>query len=643
MKTKPILISISGIILLAGLFLFARSRNSAKPEKAEVIHFLNSFNAQLKKGNIDTLLTYFDKGNETQPLLYLINVLTGRNIIGKIEHLFNIDLNTEDSKIKFINQEFFVAKVKVIFSKEGAAPKQTYLTFTIQKFNENQFKIYSVKNTDFLTDYYAYKKVVLSIYHCFDVKLSPITLASFKEAKQLRAKYDSVIWLAHIDKKTFFYVVKGKWSMYKDIYKGIKHYKDSVIEPYKMGLVNPDLNEIIPPEYDLIHNISSTFPNLVEVEKDNKRGFYDLNGKIVIPVNYDQIFPIEDETNLAVLKDSDNYYYLKKDMSISEKVDIKISDFFSKIKNIGSRFDLYANALSIITEYNSRKEDGAIYIPPSYLVDLNIVTKALNFKNPLRKGEYEDVHERYEVRNQEQQIEEPDNWLQTTFYSIRDYFLGGRSEFNDRKNLVIIDKKKERLYTADIGMDYSREEDGGTSLEGVCDVSSIKAINDSLFEVKAGAVLDFELYDSTKTITGGFYYHYLTIKNNKLVELPDERNFGFTKYIKMDDSYLSGCYNMLIGTGQYDEREKKTLDHVTPEMLRYMKNEIYADYRYLFKDKRWQNVFVDMPSYNDYDNHDKSNNVTVDDSLTEIDKYNINFLNQKLKEKTTNPNTIAAK
>jgi hypothetical protein len=180
---------------------------------------------------------------------------------------------------------------------------------------------------------------------------------------------------------------------------------------------------------------------------------------------------------------------------------------------------------------------------------------------------------------------------------------------------------------------------------GSCDVNVIKAINDSLFEVKSGATLDFELYDSTKNVVGGPYYHYFAIRNNTLVELPASRNFNFTKYVKMDDSYLTACYNMLIGAGAYDDREKKTIDEVNSEMLRYMKNEIYADYKYKFKDKRWQAVFT-----NPYPETDKDGNAippklnaSVEDSLTVIDKYNINWINQKLKGVKTAQNTLAAK
>jgi hypothetical protein len=80
-------------------------------------------------------------------------------------------------------------------------------------------------------------------------------------------------------------------------------------------------------------------------------------------------------------------------------------------------------------------------------------------------------------------------------------------------------------------------------------------------------------------------------------------------------------------------------------MLRYMKNEIFADYAYQFKDKRWISIFEngDNPAYNEHVNNNKPYNVSVDDSLTVIDKYNINWINQKLKGTKTPQNTIAAK
>ncbi len=642
MKTKPIFISIASIFLFVNVFLFTNCRHSAKSETAEINQFLNNFNRYVKTGSTDSLLACFAINEKPIMLKRLVNLLEGKkNINGKEKPIFNLNLDIEADNVKIVNDEFTEVSIPVNFSHDNLSTDRSALVFKIKKIASHQFKIVHADTKQFLTDYLAYQDFVVEKTVSTQVVFSPITMAAFKTAESLKTKYDSIVWFAHVNNKTFFYVVKGKWNMDKDINRD----KDSVIEPYKMGLVNPDLKEIIPPEYDLIHNISGTFPNLVEVEKGNKKGFYDLNGKIIIPVGYDEIYPIDDDVNLAVLKNGDDYFYLKNDMGISEKVDLKISDFLSRVKNLNSSYDLYSKALSVITEYNSVTMNGAIYVSPSYLAEMNIIEKEVDFNNPLRKvsndDEQDGLHQNYKV-GYAGKSEKPENWLEATFYTIQDYFLGGRSGFYDKKNIIIVDKKRNRMFTQDIATDYTPEGGAGL-LEATCDVNSIKVINDSLFEVKAGAVLWFDLYDTTKSITGGAHYHYLALKNNRLVELPDSRNFGFTKYVKMDDSYLSGCYNMTIGSGGYDKRKNTKLDHITPEMLRYMKNEIYADYAYQFKDKRWEEVFEGMPSYSDHLNKQKSNNTTVDDSLTVIDKYNINWINQKLKEGKTKPNTLAAK
>ena len=94
---------------------------------------------------------------------------------------------------------------------------------------------------------------------------------------------------------------------------------------------------------------------------------------------------------------------------------------------------------------------------------------------------------------------------------------------------------------------------------------------------------------------------------------------------------------------RYDS-PKSNIDHVTPEMLRYMKNEIFADYKYKFKDKRWQAVFAGLPETDKDGNAiEKKYNANVDDSLTVIDKYNINWISQKLKALNSKSNSVAVR
>ncbi|MDB5138128.1 MAG: hypothetical protein JWR12_44 [Mucilaginibacter sp.] len=635
MKTKPFLIP-TIIILIAGLAFFVRCKTTLKTDSSEIAQFLNKFNNSINEGNADTLMTCFKTDKKTKALVRLINLLAGKKGADGMKPLTTIKLDIDKAEIKNISNDLVNVTIPASFSHATVDDKQSVLILKIYKVAPHELKIIQADARQFLTDYLAYENFVKSKTEAGKVTYSAITLAAFKTADQLKTRYDSVIWFAHLHTQTYFYVIKGKWNIDKDIIRD----KDSTIDPYKMGLVNPDLKEIIPAEYDLIHNINGTFTGLVEVEKNNKKGFYNLNGRMVVPVDYDEVFPIEDENNLAVLRTGSDYFYLKKDTTVSEKVDLKISDFFSNIKNLTHSFDLYKNALSVVTEYNSKNNHNAVYIPPSYLVELNMISKWENFKNPLRNVQNVDddfTHKNYEVKYSGNS-KTGDNWLEASFYSIRDYFLGGRSEFYDRKNIVIIDKKQNRVFSKEIETDYSNDEGSG-SLGGICDINSIKVLNDSLFEVKSTAVLEVQMYDSTQNITEGAYYHYLSIKKNKLIELPNKRTFGFTKYIKMDDSYLSACYNLLIGVGTYDKRKLKTIDHITPEILKYMKNEIYADYRYQFNDKRWQEIFGDTGLYNRYSN--TPNNANVDDSLTVIDKYNINWINHKLKE--VKPNTLAAR
>lgn len=613
---------------------FIKCKTSQKAQTSEVGAFLNAFNKSLQTGNTDSVLVYFDAGGQRQAYRRMANLLMGKQEFnGTGEPLAAIQLDMDGAVINITKDGAALARIQANFSHDSIAGKKSWLALTIHKVKQH-YKISKIDARKFLGDYSVYENLVKSKVLSPKELYSPETLAAFNTAAILRKTYDTVVWFAHVDKKTYFYVAKGEFSL-----NGSAETRDS-IPPANMGLVNPDLKEVIPPRYDLIHSISGTFPGLVEVEKGGKTGFYDLGGKIVLPVSYDQVFPLENDENLAVLRSGSDYYYLRKDMSVSEKTNLKVADFFEKIKDLSSPVNLYKKGLAVIAEHNSLEREGAVYISPSYLVDLNFAPLYIDFKNPLRKGEDDDyVHLDYNMKKAEKI--RGDNWFTATFYSIRDYFLGGRSEFYDRKNLVITDKRNDRTYTHTLYTSYV-EFDGDAAIEPVCDVNTVRMINDSLFEIKAAAGFSFTLYDSTKDVVTGPYYHYIAVKNNKLTELNNDRYFSFTKYVKMDDSYLQGCYVILAGNGAYNTRKKQVLDHVTPEMLRFMKNEIFAGYNYRFKDKRWQDVFSYKQTFDDNGNV-KAGIANVDDSLTVIDKYNINWIDQRLNGGKAAKNTIAAR
>ncbi|MFC0516707.1 WG repeat-containing protein [Mucilaginibacter angelicae] len=636
MKTKPILIIAVSVIILAigGYFLF-KKKSMSSPRQSDITQFLKNFNRQVAKGNRDSLFSYFAGNQKGEPLNRLLTALINKTKNPEVS--FKLELNVDQSTITFTDQMLATAVVPVTFSDDHLSSKLSSLTFTIQKNEYNRYKIYQVDGTSFMTDYMAYKSSAWQKNYSDKEIYSPATLKAFADASNLKTRYDSVVWFSHIKDQTYFYVVKGKWNFFEQI----EQPKDTSTT-YKMGLAGPDYKEIIPADYDLVHTIGGTFPNLIEVEKDHKRGFYDLTGKIVIPVEYDQVFPLNDSENIAAMRKGDDYFWLKSDYTISEKADIRVSDIFSKLKQPPS-FTLNQSPAGGITEFNSKEQHGAIYIPPSYLVDLKLIEEVKEFKNPLRNHVYfEESSSQYIVKAKALPVNataaSSDNWIQSAYYSIRDYFIGGRISFYDSNNMVLIDNKNNKLYGYNIRTNINTEEGGG-EFSGRCNEFSINPISDSLLEVKATSVANIELYNNTY-LNELPVFHLLKIQNGKVEEsMNTKRIFAFTKFLKMDNHFIEGCYVCYKRNDANWTYTMTSSGAISPEVLRYMKNEIYADYNYKFKDKRWTDIFTQQ-FYSRY----KPVNASVQDSLTEIDKYNIQWIDQKLKSlPAIKPNVLAAK
>jgi hypothetical protein len=638
MKTKPVIIVVAAVVILVCGFLFIRSKYLSKPEKGEITQFLNAFNAQIQADNIDSASLYFEEDQKGRLVKTLLKVLTNKTSTGgKEKPIFKVSLNTEDAFIKFINPELATANIIATFDHKALTAEKATLVFTIHKTGSHQYKISQVNATDFVKGYVAFQNKVINKTIPEKDIYDPVTLAAFKTADQLKTKYDTVLWFEHMDGKTYYYVSKS--PLEKEIYWGTDN-KDGKVPTHQMALLNPELKEIIPPEYDLIHNIGGTVDGLIEVEKGSKRGFFDLAGKLIVPVDYDQLYPLNDEENLALLKKQDDYFYLKKDLSVSEKLtDFKISDVISKIKLYGSSVKLSDKSSKNIMEYNSRERTSSILIPPSYLTDWQITSKLIDFQNPLRKGVKSMSDDGGEgslslAVTFDGEKQPGDNWFASAFYSVVDDYLGGRSGLYTTKKVLLVDKKQNRIlsFNADI---YKADGEGGGSLSGSCNETSLRAINDSLFEFKTTSQFYQPLFDDDETLDEGPCYYYLQIKDGKLVNTaPNDNRIFPTRTVKLDDSYLQSCY--VLSRYKNNESTSRTIDHTTPAILQLMKNEIYASYKYKFKNDKWTSVFAYR-----FDRDDKNTLVNVDDSLTAIDKYNINFINNKLNAQKGN--TLAAK
>ncbi|OCX50652.1 hypothetical protein BEL04_23060 [Mucilaginibacter sp. PPCGB 2223] len=629
MKRKPVIIIAAVAVLGICAFLFIRSKYLAKPKDTEVIAFLEKFNTTVLGGDPEQLLTYFNIPQKSKPLMKLLSVLCNKTgASGSGQPLFEVSLTTAYSDLKIINNELLEVRIPATFSEKNSnnPPRQTFLFMKLRKIGQGEFKILQIDGREFFKDYVAFENVIRTREQPEKQNYDPITLAAFAEAQKLKASYDTIPAFEHYNGKTYYYVVKGSGKEFSFEQVG----EDSTLN-WKIGLVGPDLKELIPVKYTLIHNISGIIDGLIEVEDKGRRGFYDLNGKEVVPITYDQILPLKGETNLALLHKGQDYFYLKSDLTVSEKIaGLKIADMLPQIKEYGAKSTLTGAESKGLIEFNSREYHASIVFPPSYLVDWEVRPRVQMFKNPLRPDflSDEEMSEKYLIAFENSPA--ASNWLTSALYSIEDSYLGGRGGLYSAKALVVVDKKSNTVVGHQMNVDYSTEENPGSESE--CIESQIRQVNDTLFEFKMSSIYNQTLHND-KLLANGPTFHYLYVKNGRLTELHNKRLFGFTKYVKMDDSYLKGCYI-------YDDKQ---LDHPNLEMLQYMKNEIYAEYLYEFKDPKWAEVF--QGRFNNYNMEEQKykRNTSVDDSLTVIDKYNINFLDQKIKAQKASPKVLAAK
>jgi hypothetical protein len=627
MKPKFISLAIASIL---SILLIVSCKHTTKTDDAALKAFLNNFSSALKPDTNPHEITkkYFKE--EDFKILDLVNLLRGGNGIGvRRGPIFKVNIDVYEANISYPAPGIAQVIIPVSFTRDSIETRRSAFTLKINVTDSKNIKIIQVDGAEFFKDYIAYENLVKSKTLADKDIYSPITLASFKAAEQLKSRYDSVVWFEHINNKsTYYFVVKGKW----DAYGASGDPRFAGKNEAKMGLVGPNLKEIISPEYDLVHNIDGTVKGLIELDKANKHGLCDTAGKMIVPVEYDQIFPVDNSDALAILRKGSDFYQLKKDLTISGKADLKIADILTQVPHIGPAV-ITGSDPDNITEYNSREKQGTVVITPSYLVDLGLFEKIASYKNPLRKNvEFDESNSKAIVNIPVKDHPDSTGFFETALYSIRNYFIGGRSEFYDNKVVRVIDKKNNRVYSSGFNDDFTEEGEGPEDTK--CSEFTFRAINDSLFEVKLSSQVEISMPSSND----GIYlseipvYHYLQIKQNELKEIPCSRLFSFTKFIKMNDSYLTGCYT-------YNENHEQSVK-LKSQYLNYVKNEIYASYGYKFKDSLWTAIFIDRGD--DY----SGKNVSVDDSLTAIDKYNINWLSQKIKatqNKTPANKSLAAK
>jgi len=392
-------------------------------------------------------------------------------------------------------------------------------------------------------------------------------------------------------------VVKGSWE-------NPYHYKLEKQRDggnYKMGVVTAENKVIVPVAYTKIYNPDGSFNGMIEVENDGVRGLFRLSGEVFLPAEFDGIYPTTIPGAFAQVKKGDAYGWVSNTGKVSFDPTTHENKklFLSPIESnaiLDWEFKFPGPIKLLIDPYWQADEATGVIIYPSFVRDFGITTIA----NPdvmLAMGEFG-----MGMTNTEIKFEKVES-ISDKFFGLVAFFMesgaDARGYHTSKNDLLVVDKRMnlvghQEYLTADYGnQDPCRGES-----------PSYRTIEPGLYESHDG---------------NGFYAYYKINADGTVEQLKTNRQYNFTRFAKIDESYFDRCRYEQIDYRESNGANLVLIKGLSAEELDIMRNEIFAEYGFIFKKDKWKTYFETKPWYNpQYDN--------VDEFLTETDKANIKFI-----------------
>jgi YARHG domain/WG containing repeat len=499
-----------------------------------------------------------------------------------------------------IVQEDAATRVDFVAQFSSIDPKtvlQQQSTFTLWLSNV-QGKLV-ITNIDAMNFYNEYNEAVFRLQ---SIKHRERDLASrkifFDQARMLQQTYDTVIWYTQYNDSVYYYVVNGEWQ---NFFMGDNRERSTSA---KMGLVSESGRVIVPPAYDLVGTISFETENVVEVKKGNLVGHFAMDGKEIAPAVYEWIIPYEQDGIYALVKkDSeigwldDNYAHHAGFPSDDTKKYIDEFGYFGK--SIEISYTAMPTAEVIHVDYMGR----GIVIPPAHFVQAEmldeIISDIYTGENSFGWGGIE------KIETEGSMFEKISDKFSALFVMLNDHYLEGREGFYQRTKVTFVDDQRQLT----------------TSFTMPSGKISFNRIDSTLMEVRLSREAKPEDYEYSEMEENDWfapYYEYFRLQDGTISPLESHRNYAFTQFVKIDSSYLEGTFT----TWDEETQGVKTQNFPFAHTLQWMRNEILADYGYGFNDSEMREQFTHQdwyaPRYFSY--------AEFYDSMTEIDKHNLHFL-----------------
>lgn len=579
------------IVVITVVIVSCSVMKKEDPEK-QVREYLTSFQLSLQKTDAEILKQFQVKQSEFA-ILQIVKILQNKANI-----LILSEANFASATISPVNNQIKVdLPVMLKFGEAQSEDRgQAMLTLWLEP-KENSFVIVKVEGDNLYQEYTSLKnRNEWVIQERTELeKRSPI----YAQAQRLEDKYDSVIWYASYNDAIYFYVVEGEWKNYFMEYQT----RNESLPVVKMGLVDSVGEVIIPIEYSLIGTLGFDQSNLVEIYKDGKTGYFDLQQrKVVADPAYDILIPYANDNVQAVVKQDSVYGWLDKNYVYNSGFPSpRVKAWISTFEYLRKPVSLKATNQNICEVPNAANAGNGIVIPPSYFIAHGLfdrIESGISTTEVPLNGwtEYKET-----TGTVFEMLTDNINAIVTT---VRERYLEGREEFYTTNKLVFVNQNQDTLSVSSVS---------GESI-------SLTSIDSTLLEARTPEDYWFGENNMSEESNLTHYSYFRIEDNGKVVALKSDRLFPQTEFVKLDSSYITGEF--LIYNPELDRNETSAI--LSLKTLSSMRNEILAKYGYKFSDPEVLRQFYEFKWYVAV--HDDL--AVVEAQLTDIDKHNVTFLNK---------------
>jgi hypothetical protein len=556
----------------------------------DVKAFLADFNSSLSQSD-EVIWKQFMTLQNREEIFKVIRILQNKHSKNFTTKVINDDLLTRwEDGLLYVD-------FPVEFLNEGAKADRDHLAFRLMKKN-GRFYIAGVEGEDFYYSFFSAKSKVDDEARLAS-RMSELKFF-YDRAARLQKYFDSIIWFVKYKDQTYHYAVNGLYD--SDSLTSDHHGK------FKMGLVDSLGRIVIPIEFDLVGTLGFTMDNCIEVKKDRKIGYFNLEGKMLLPTEYDWLISYKEGRTTALLKKDTLYSWIDKDFRVydgfpSDKAERQVKQLeylTSNTFNIGHGYQSIVHQVFPVTEDYIYRSNGLI-VPSNYFVLHDIFPEVeQGYITESTDGFYQmgDVS----VENKNNKPFSIGEKLEAFIADFNNRFVGGRGEFYMKHKIILMNDNNEILSSLETRGDYDFK---------------FRRINEQLFESQYRSdnmgPNDVEEQNFPD-------YDYFSFDGKELKALNTNRRFSFTQFIKLDSSYLSGNFE----TYDYVTGKADSSKFVCRQTLEQIRNGILADYGFIFSDPKEKEPFENWPWYKPtIESYEEVYNIA-----SEIDKHNLDFLNK---------------